>query len=38
MQGETGELHLDSDQQVQRRLQWAIFDRGVPKPLAAPDS
>ena len=37
IEGHTGGLSLRSGNRVTRRLEWAIFDDGVPKPLTAPD-
>lgn len=36
LQGHTGGLSLDETQQVKRSLDWAIFDDGIPRRLAAP--
>lgn len=32
--GETGDLYLDVDNRLQRRLSWAKFERGIPLPLS----
>jgi outer membrane PBP1 activator LpoA protein len=36
--GATGDLHLDNDGRVHRKLAWAEFQRGVPVPVPDPDS
>jgi outer membrane PBP1 activator LpoA protein len=33
-QGETGDLSLDNNNRLQRRLVWARFERGIPKILS----
>ncbi len=36
--GRTGQLSIDADQRVHRKLRWARFDEGLPVPVRRPES